>query len=307
MKRIPVSIHKLFDYSGHNGSVYTLSEALKTGNFYSAGGDGIVAEWDSMSGKSVKGVLKTNIPIFSILLVPERKMLIVGQNNGGIHFVDLENNKVNKSVLGHTQSIFDLKQISDNEIVACSKDGHISIWDLNELKVNEYIEITDFSLRQIALHPNKTWIALASSDANVYIYDLIAKKTIKSWKAHSQSVFGLEFINDGKDLISIGKDAYIKKWNLESFETYYEVPAHVQAINSLIIVPNKNYFITGSMDKTIKIWRKDTLQLLKVIDKLRNDSHTSSINKLLWLDCTDSLISASDDRLIIQWGLEIQD
>jgi WD40 repeat protein len=57
------------------------------------------------------------------------------------------------------------------------------------------------------------------------------------------------------------------------------------------------------MDKSIKIWDSENLKLKKVIDKSKNASHGTSVNKLLWLEKDQVLLSASDDRTISMWNL----
>ena len=57
------------------------------------------------------------------------------------------------------------------------------------------------------------------------------------------------------------------------------------------------------MDKSIKVWDAESEKLLKVIDKSRHAGHGTSVNKLLWSDYNDQLISASDDRQISVWDI----
>jgi WD40 repeat protein len=57
------------------------------------------------------------------------------------------------------------------------------------------------------------------------------------------------------------------------------------------------------MDKSIKLWDARDLKLKKVIDKARNASHGTSVNKLLWREKDQVLLSASDDRTISMWNL----
>lgn len=52
------------------------------------------------------------------------------------------------------------------------------------------------------------------------------------------------------------------------------------------------------MDKTIKLWEAENMDLLKVIDYQKNESHQSSVNKILWID-RKRFISCSDDKKII--------
>ena len=57
------------------------------------------------------------------------------------------------------------------------------------------------------------------------------------------------------------------------------------------------------MDKSIKVWDAETFQLLKVIDKARHAGHGTSVNRLLWTNHNNLLVSASDDRSISIWDL----
>jgi WD40 repeat protein len=45
-------------------------------------------------------------------------------------------------------------------------------------------------------------------------------------------------------------------------------------------------------------------KLLKVIDKSRHAGHATSVNKVLWTDHQDQIVSCSDDRKISVWELK---
>ena len=83
-----------------------------------------------------------------------------------------------------------------------------------------------------------------------------------------------------------------------------EVVAHLYAINHIAFSPDGLHFVTGSMDKSIKVWNTKEMKLIKVIDKARHAGHGTSVNKLLWTSFDNQLISASDDRTLSVWKLE---
>ena len=82
-----------------------------------------------------------------------------------------------------------------------------------------------------------------------------------------------------------------------------EIVAHMYAINHIDFSPDGKHFVTCSMDKSIKVWDAEEFQLLKVIDKSRHAGHGTSVNKLLWTNFSDQLVSASDDRTISIWNI----
>jgi WD40 repeat protein len=57
------------------------------------------------------------------------------------------------------------------------------------------------------------------------------------------------------------------------------------------------------MDKSLKVWKLDELRLLKVIDRARHAGHGTSVNKVLWTNYENQLVSASDDRTISVWNI----
>jgi WD40 repeat protein len=59
------------------------------------------------------------------------------------------------------------------------------------------------------------------------------------------------------------------------------------------------------MDKSIKIWDAENFRLLKVIDKARHAGHGTSVNKLLWSEDQNRLLSVSDDRSASIWDIQI--
>jgi WD40 repeat protein len=60
------------------------------------------------------------------------------------------------------------------------------------------------------------------------------------------------------------------------------------------------------MDKSIKIWDLQEMKLLKVIDRARHAGHRTSVNKLLWTDFNNQLLSGSDDRSISVWDIQFE-
>ena len=108
-------------------------------------------------------------------------------------------------------------------------------------------------------------------------------------------------------MISVGRDAHIRSWTWDSgaLQVFMPgVPAHIQAINAVVLSPCGRYLATGSMDKTIKIWQASDLTLIKVIDYARYGGHKHSINDLIWSEFSDLLVSGSDDKQLSVWKID---
>jgi WD40 repeat protein len=114
----------------------------------------------------------------------------------------------------------------------------------------------------------------------------------------------VKYSPDGKHLVTGSRDARLKFWNVESgYEKEDEIVAHMYAINHLDYSPDTKHFVTCSLDKTLKVWDASGRKLLKVVDRARHGGHVTSVNKVLWTDHQNQILSASDDRTISVWHM----
>ena len=298
-----IIVQKLYSLDGHQDCVYSL-EAGKTNNkFYSAGGDGMVVEWDLDRPENGQLLAKMKNSVYAIHYRSEENLLIAGQNYEGIHLVDPDKKKEIGSLQISGAQIFDIKSF-ESRIFVGSGDGSFYVVDLATLGVVKKIKLADKSIRSIAVNQQLGEIAVGLSDSTIRIHDLDDYKQKYFINAHKLSVFSICYNPLNNHLISASRDACIKSWNaLDHYELEHSVVAHMFAINSLSFSPNNDFFVSGSMDKSIKVWDMETFQLLKVIDKSRYAGHASSVNKVLWTNYKNQVLSCSDDKKISVWDL----
>lgn len=319
-----LQVQKIAQLTGHNASIFALAAESGAQHFLSAAGDGWVVRWDlgnpasptaSLQRPQAVGKLiaKVETQIFSMLNLPDYNKLVVGNMNGGVHWVDLENPEATKNIAHHQKGVFDILRVGES-VFTIGGEGKITRWSVGEGRSLESLHLSNQSLRCVdflvrhnddgggSLSHNE--IAIGASDNNIYLLNtdsLELKKTIKN--AHDNSVFAVKYSPDGRYLLSGGRDAHLKIWDTKNdFQLVNAQPAHWFTINDLVFHPAGHWFATASRDKTIKIWDAKTFELLKVLDTIRDGCHVNSVNRLLWLE--NFLISCSDDRSIIVWEIE---
>ncbi len=302
MSTTPASVQKKAVFTGHKDCLYTLEKSGDAAIFYSAGGDGVVAQWNINEPDNGQLLVKVPNSIYSIRLISDKNSLLVGQNFEGIHLIDLDTNTEIASLKITNSHIFDIQVSRNQAFIACG-DGEVVILDLENFRVIQTLNPSSKSARCIAINPMVNEFIVGFSDCYIRSFSLTDYSLQKEWLAHDNSVFSVSFTTDFRYLVSASRDAHIKIWDTWShYELQQAIVAHIYAINSLAFSPDGKIFATASMDKSVKLWDTEQWKLLKVLDKSRHAGHATSVNKVIWLD-NQHLLSASDDKTVSLWEI----
>lgn len=292
--------------TGHKSSIYKLALSPDSRHVISAGGDGMVVQWNAE--KAEDGILLATVgtQVFSVAFMPQKKLIFLGQMNGGIHVADYEKKVEIKHLALHENSIFDLQLIPwDHEkLFVSGGDGMFSLWEIGSYNLIRKHQLSEKSLRRIAFNPFKKEIAIASSDHQIYILDE-AFRLKKILKYHKSSVFTLAYAPDGEKLLAGSRDAHLSIWETENYELEMAIPAHMFSVNQVVYHSSGKWFASASRDKTIRIWDAQKMKLLKVLEKEKMTAHKNSVNDIVWISNPDRLISCSDDRTLMIWETNI--
>ncbi len=287
--------------TGHRAAVYTLAYGQSERHFFSAGSDGWIVEWRLDEPETGRVAASVETQVFSLLALPEKKQLIAGNMNGGLHWVDLENPEKTRNIQHHQKGVYDLQQHGP-WLFSAGGEGTLTRWALEDARSVESFRLSNRALRTIAIAPGRSELAVGASDGNIYFLDLetlALKNTLL--QAHDPAVFTLRYAPDERYLLSGGRDAMLRIWDLKQSPPalHDEQPAHWFTLNHIAYSPDGSRFATASRDKTIKIWDSATFRLLMVFETIRDNGHINSVNRLLWLP--GALISGSDDRTVKLW------
>ncbi len=299
-----ITVSKKETYAGHKDSIYTLEKSQFNHIFFSAAGDGMVVSWDLKKPNEGELIAKLPNSIYGLHYLQGTDILAIAHNYEGLHFVDWVN-KVEKGSLKFTDAaIFDL--VSHNKkIFVGDGNGFIHVLSLAEIKVIDKLNVAEKSVRSLAVNIDTNELAVGTSDHTIKIFDLDTHQLKYELNDHSNSVFTVCYSPDNSLLLTAGRDAHLKIWDVKAgYLLIEDIVAHMFAINNIAFSPDGKHFVTCSMDKSIKVWETERFKLLKVIDKARHAGHGTSVNKLLWSSEDNLLISASDDRTISVWDID---
>ncbi len=96
---------------------------------------------------------------------------------------------------------------------------------------------------------------------------------------------------------------------IEAGDTFLYADKRSQAhVNERIGVEKLTMMTGNPVPELLTLWDEQETgdsaesKLLKVVDTIRNGGHINSVNRLLWLP--GCLVSCSDDRTVMLWGVE---
>lgn len=302
-------------FTGHRGPVYAMIAGRAPGTFLSGSGDGMVVQWDIAQPDSGEVIVNVGQAIFSLCLLQQGQLLYVGTEGGGLHVVDLAARKELHLYDVHRKGIFSIAALPQARLVCAGGDSTLSLWQIGEnreLHLLRQFPVVEEKLRDLCLSPDRSSLAVACGDGTVRMmdtelfneqYTLMAHPTQVDMETDASFIgaLALAYHPTKPVLFSAGKDGHVRLWRTDlDHAQLSEMPAHKAGIYQIAFSGNGRYLATASRDKSAKVWSADDLSPVARLDRLAG-GHTHSVNTVLWMG--DSLLTASDDRRIIQWRM----
>jgi WD40 repeat protein len=172
--------------------------------------------------------------------------------------------------------------------VECSKPptlwNCVETWDGHS---GLFAAVTSLSL-------NSQWLASASEDKTVRLWDLATGQTSHVLTGHQGFVEVVAFQPHNTDILASGsRDKTIKIWELD--RVLYNLIGHSQAVNTLAFSPDGQQLASGSSDRSIKLWQFATGELITTLTGHKLKITTVAFNN------QGTLASASADGTIGIW------
>lgn len=291
---LEVSLHH--SSTGHQSAIYAI--CTDGASIYTGDGNGWLVQWDIQAPTDGQLLAKTDDRIFA--LHHEPNALWAGTMAGHLILLDLQSNTFRK-IQAHQKGIFGIYRWRDY-LLTIGGDGQLKYWN-EQAELLYSLPLSEKSLRSLAIQPEGILGIVGASDAAIYTVNLEKRQLTYSYPtAHDPSVFAVAWTSP-TSFASGGRDARLKRWSseYEAKDNPTSFDAHWYTINAIAVHPTEDLFATGSRDRSIKIWKKSTFALLKVIDATKYGTPNGSVNRLLWLD--ELLISVGDDRKINWWKI----
>ena len=205
--------------------------------------------------------------------------------------------------------IWSLEFSPDGKTLAVGKYQWIELWDLETQRVIYTYEPHAGEVRSLTFSVDgKTLYAssgLASQSGEITVWDVPSEKLIKNFEIHSDTIESISLSPRNATLITASMDEYSAVIDLTRLEnTDFSVDTqvskwltqHVGRVLCTLYHPDGTYFVTGSEDKTIKVWNPTTYTVL-----VNFDANDDAVYSLAYSTEENVIVSGSADNTVRTW------
>src|SRR5690606_32205554 len=209
----------------------------------------------------------------------------------------------------HVKGIFAITELPDGRLVIAAGDGTISVWTLDansRFSLQRKIPLSNDKVRGLALDPSGQMLAVACGDGSIHILNAADLNEQHTLPGHDIGANSLAWHPSKPVLVTGGKDGHLRLWRSDDgFRPLHAFPAHKDTLYAIAFSPDGHHLASASRDKSAKLWDAGTFDPLRKLDRSAG-GHGYSVNALLWAG-PHSLLTASDDKAIVQWNVPAPD
>ncbi|KAG9476676.1 hypothetical protein GDO78_002200 [Eleutherodactylus coqui] len=304
---------------------------LKSFLFITAGSKGILRIWDAATSQCLytqklphtsQKTSEEEVDGHSLthcLLLPNQEEIITVNAEHSIIMYDLHNLDLKKQFAGYNDEILDVKFLgpSDSHIVVATNSPQLKVFEL------------ETSNCQILYGHTETVLALDVFKKGFTFASCAKDRTVRIWKMHKTTgevrcvAMGGGHTNaigaiacsrlSASFIVSGSQDFTLKIWTLpesiskaskhqtsklESLYASVTEKGHDKDINSVAVSPNDKLIVSGSQDKTAKLWSSADLSLLGVLR-----GHKRGVWCVQFSPVDQVIATSSADGTVKLWGL----
>jgi WD40 repeat protein len=186
---------------------------------------------------------------------------------------------------------------ADGQLIATvSYGGRFMIWTIEGEPVVG-VNATKKNLNSAAFSPDGTYLAVSGLGDDITLWSLPTGEQIGTLKGHKIAVWNLQFINNGRTMVSFGYEQSIKFWDSESWQAIRTLPTHSTSARGLMFSPDEKTAAV-SMENKVQLWSVDDWQLqaeLPISTKVISAMAYSPDGKLIAIGGADKKVRIFDN------------
>lgn len=192
---------------------------------------------------------------------------------------------------------------SINNAEQAPPNGAIQLWDVETGQCLRVIEEAPYetlsSFENIAWSADERFVIGASTDSNIYLFDVETGKFHRTFEGHTRQVWDVQWNADGRHILSSSFDKTIRLWDVATGHCLRVFEGHLERVRCVRWSSDEKFILSCADDNTLRLWEVETGQCLRVFK-----GHNHWVMSVAWSADQRLALSGSCDRSMRLWDVE---
>ena len=108
--------------------------------------------------------------------------------------------------------------------------------------------------------------AISASSLILNVWDVNARRVLRTLEGHSSPVHGVAVTPDGKRAVSASHDGILKVWDVDTGYELRTLEGHSSPVHGVAVTPDGKRAVSASDDRKLIVWNADTGRILRTLE-----------------------------------------
>jgi WD40 repeat protein/serine/threonine protein kinase len=217
--------------------------------------------WDVTNRGCIGPVGKHSGPCRGVKFSPDGKLIATSGNDGTVQISDvLTRNKLRDLPIMAGDAIASLTFHPCKAILATARED-LRFWDLRDgTQLNLLPDAPTSGVGSVIFSPDGKWLVLGMQKGQVFVWDFVTGRQLRSFHEHSSRVNALCFSHDARFLASGGNDSLVVLYDVRK-AVVKPLKGHFSRVFGLAFAPDDKTLVSTSWDGSIRFWSMANYQV----------------------------------------------